>query len=327
MISYVKFLLASATVLGGVTQINFSNCYCSENVNTYESNIQDISSDNRCYYLYGPILTRYPIPYPKNYFNCEDLDHREEMKSIDQIMQYCTDNEAVVLNELIVDFATICNNIVCSLFYGSQIQYEKNSYKTCGDQISDWRNSLINLSCTMSGKEYESALLFSNLHEKNITVSKLFLKLLSNSIDNMNFNVFDNPNYLYNNVNLVSLFKYLGNRILHSAHECFNFMYDQIENIKKQKNINKKEYLDSGVFSNAMTSLYDNLQSISNVLYKINDNIVTCKNYDKNTLNMHLKSTADYIKDVLDSSRIKKYYQLLKERNELLIKNTPVKNM
>ncbi len=316
MNKYLKFLTFSITILGGGTTLNSSICYCTET----------IANDLRSQYMIRPALLfyesyNYDLISPKKYPN-----YKKPKYDIAQILEYCEEEKAYFLNKLIMDFIITCNKIVYPLLYGSQMEYdEKSSDKPAEDFSDDWINISFNLQgYIFNAIEASSARLFqSELSGKDIMISKDFLQEIDTTITDVNFKVFDNPNYLNEDVNLVQLFKYLGNRVLQLSSNAFNKIYYKIEQSRNKNIIDKRAYLYKEIFGNIIVPFYKNLKTLNNILYEINKYIVTCENYDNKKLNKQLKSTADYINDVLKYSKMEKYH---KNYSQITDEEGPVQN-
>ncbi len=230
--------------------------------------------------------------------------------TIDGIIKFCKNNDAFAVIDCIIDFATICNKIAYSLIYGSQMQYKKYSYTKSKNALNDWANSLRNISggIILKQKEYDSFFfVHDELINKRIIVFSNFLKRLDSEIKDADFKIFNDPNCLEQNIYLVQLFKYLGNRILTLSWNALDSMYKTISELDKSKdNKNIKEELENSILGNIIFPFYNNLNKMKDNLYELK-NYIRCIDYNKNILDEQLKSTADYIEDVLLNSQIHMY--------------------
>lgn len=299
--NYIKSLVTSLSVFTVFTGIamNSNACYSMEETNTK----YNINYDKRCTNLVAKPVLRY--------YNDSVLD---------EIIEFCEKNKAIELREVVVDFAVTCNRIATALFYGSQMEYQKGSYvkkRSYNELLYEWSNSIIDLNGIFTNKTQEnSGVAFWNLLDNDINVSSNFLKNLNASINIENFKLFDNEKYLNNDVQIVKLCKYLGNRVLELAHESFRTMYEKLQN-NSQSTEDIISYLEKSIFGNIILPFYDNLKSINNSLNTISKYIYY-RNYDKSKqelLNKQLQSTADYIDDVLNKSEIRYIYNYFKEYN------------
>ncbi len=177
-------------------------------------------------------------------------------------------------------------------------------------------NSGMNLARKRFGpKEKNDSVVLCNkkLAKANITVSSNFLQHLDSTIKfdspikDDKFKLFDNPNYLTQDIHLVKFFKYLGNRILQLARHAVNTMYDAVKDPNLSNQENKTSYLEKVLFADIIEPFYETLYKIKENLYDLSNNIakyISYTDYDKDTLKQQLKSTADYINDVLNSHDI-----------------------
>ncbi len=318
---HLKFLTTSLVIFGAGTIIN---CYCMESEQLI-NNSDELSSDERCYKLMGPILTFSQDPNLKNYSKCEPMKC-----TIKYLVEVCKQNNALVLGGLMVAFATICNKIVSSLFYGSQIDDKLGDYTKATFLLDDLSNSAQNLSSNTFGDEPEnhSVTTFNkDIINKNIKVSSNFLKELKETTDGAYFKIFDNPNYLKYDINLVKFFKYLGNRILQLARNEFNNMYNKVHSSNFSNSEDKTKYLEKSFFDDIILPFYYKLSTIKDNLYNLSNNIEkyikfpdNFPNSNKEVLQQQLKSTADYLEDVLINSGIRQYEDYFKQKYQLHVK-------
>lgn len=146
-----------------------------ESKNSLINPSNQLSLNDKCYSLVGPVLTRsqhlFHITY-KNY---------SQMFSINDIMKECKKNKASVLEELVIDFSIISNRIACSLLRGLQMQYKKDSYKKSDNMFYNWTSSLSNIMGTIINETENNSAIFFNceLINKDIIVSSTFLKQIN----------------------------------------------------------------------------------------------------------------------------------------------------
>ena len=243
--------------------------------------------------------------------------------TIKYLVEVCKQNNALVLGRLMVAFATICNKIVSSLFYGSQIDDKLSDDTTLLDDLS---NSAKNLSSDTFGDDPENhsvTTFHKDIINKNIKVCSNFLKALKKTTNEAYFKIFDNPNYLKYDINLVKFFKYLGNRILQLARNEFNNMYDKVHSSNFSNSEDKTKYLEKSFFDDIILPFYYNLRAIKDNLYDLSYHIekyISCEDYDTSVLKGQLQSIANYIDDVLINSGIRQYEDYFKQQHQLHIK-------
>ena len=269
----------------------------------------NINLDKRCTNLIAPPIVNYDrILRVQDKF--ANLPIRYEVQDL---IKFCEKNKALVLKDLVLDFAATCNKIACAIFYGTQHEYLKGSYRKTKNKYNDWSDSIMELNgVILDATENKSALEFWYLLDSDINVSSDFLEKLDANLNKL----FDNKNYLNNNVQLVKLFKYLGNRVLELAREACDNMYDKMEQAGNTSIPDKTAYLNENIFGSIIVPFYEKLELLKNNLYEMSK-YINGKDYNKNVWDKKLQATADYINDVLNQSELKDCVNYFNKYNTL----------
>ena len=323
---YLKFLTTSLIIFGAGTIIN---CYGMESNYSLQSNINfvnnKLSSDARCKRLVvGPIVCG-------KAFSIHNKSSTTQIKlKVDEIIDYCDKNaSSLILRDAIINCAIMCNQIASALYHMCQIFYIKGLYTKDNHVYDEWRQT-INKFIEQGNTEnnFQSAQLF---YFHSIEIFPKFLQDINQDVEylysfykpfknnaKVNFKVFDNPNYLNENINILSLFKYLGNRVLEISHECFDDMHTIIKSDNSENREETTKYLEKNIFCDIICPLYDVIQLINNKLCQISKaEYMNWSDYCYDTVKKYLKSTTDYIEDVLKSSKIKKWAKYFQEHSKL----------